>query len=342
MKDGDLLVLTGNEINELLVDREGEIIEAVAEAYKCHGRNEDFLPHSIFLKFPDSEKNRIIGLPAYLGGDFQKSGMKWIASYPKNHEKGLDRASAAIILNSVETGIPLALFEGSVISAKRTAAGAALTAREIVSDKEIPKISQIGCGLINFETLRFLRHVFPSLKQVFVYDIQPENALKYKQKCEKTFENLEINLLTELSSAFSDFSLVCLATTAVKPHISDYSIFKKGSTVLHTSLRDFTAEVILNSVNVVDDIDHVSRAQTSIHLAQQMNGQHNFIRASLPQILLGEVKGRENDEEVIISSPFGLGILDIAVSDLIYKIVSTEQKGTVIPSFLPSYWLERN
>lgn len=342
MKEGDLVVLTGNEINELLVNREGEIIEAVAEAYKCHGRNEDYLPHSIFLKFPDSEKNRIIGLPAYLGGDFQKSGMKWIASYPENHQKGLDRASAAIILNSVETGIPLALFEGSVISAKRTAASAALTAAQIVSDKQLTKISQIGCGLINFETLRFLRHVFPSINQVYIFDIHSENALKYKQKCESTFDEMEIIVLDDLSSAFKEFSLVCLATTAVKPHISDYSIFRKGSTILHTSLRDFSAEVILNSVNVVDDVDHVSRAETSIHLAQKLNGRHNLIRASLPQILLGEIKGRENDEEVIISSPFGLGILDIAVSDLIYKLVSSEKRGTLIPSFLPSYWLDRN
>ncbi|MBD3557350.1 2,3-diaminopropionate biosynthesis protein SbnB [Planktothrix sp. FACHB-1355] len=342
INEGDLVVLTGNEINEILLGREGEIIEAVAEAYKCHGRNEDFLPHSIFLRFPDSEKNRIIGLPAYLGGSFQKSGMKWIASYPGNHEKGLDRASASIILNSVETGIPIALFEGSVISAKRTAASAALTAAQVVTDQQIEKLSQIGCGLINFETLRFLRHVFGAIRQVFVYDIQPENALIYKRKCEKSFDGLEVVILDDVPSAFRDFSLVCLATTAVKPHISDPSLLKKGSTILHTSLRDFTPQVIFSSVNIVDDIDHVSRAQTSIHLARQQNGQHNFIRGTLPQILLGEIEGRENEEEVIISSPFGLGILDIAVSDLIYKLVSNKSKGTVIPSFLPDYWLDRN
>jgi N-[(2S)-2-amino-2-carboxyethyl]-L-glutamate dehydrogenase len=342
MKTSDLLILTGNEINDLTANREGEIIDVVAEAYKCHGRKQDYLPHSIFLKFPNSEKNRIIGLPAYLGGSFQKSGMKWIASYPENHQKGLDRASASIILNSFETGIPIAFFEGSVISAKRTAASAALTAKLLVSDEKVTELSQIGCGLINFETLKFLKHIFPAVNQVYVFDIQVENAKKYKEKCENTFENLEIIILDDLSSAFREFSLVCLATTAVKPYISDYSVFRKGSTILHTSLRDFSAEVILNSVNVVDDIDHVSRAETSIHLAHRQCGNHNFIRASLPQMLLGEIKGRENNEEVIISSPFGLGILDIAVSDLIYKLVETEKKGTVIHSFLPNYWLDRS
>jgi ornithine cyclodeaminase len=268
--------------------------------------------------------------------------MKWIASYPENHQRGLDRASAAIILNSVETGIPIALFEGSVISAKRTAAGAALTAREVAVDKQPAKVSQIGCGLINFETLRFLRHIFPSLKEVHIFDLQAENARKYKQKVGETFAGLEVVVLDNPNSAFTDFSLVCLATTAVKPHISDASIFRKGSTILHTSLRDFTGEVILNSINIVDDVDHVSRAETSIHLAQKMNGHHDFIRADMPQILLGEVQGRQHDDEVIISSPFGLGILDLAVSDLIYKLVLSENIGTRIPSFLPSYWLDRS
>ena len=94
MKPGNLLIVTGNEISEILRDQDTEILDAVSRAYQCHGREDDYLPHSIFLRFPNSEKNRIIGLPAYLGGDFQTSGMKWIASYPKNHELGLDRASA--------------------------------------------------------------------------------------------------------------------------------------------------------------------------------------------------------------------------------------------------------
>jgi ornithine cyclodeaminase/alanine dehydrogenase-like protein (mu-crystallin family) len=71
-------------------------------------------------------------------------------------------------------------------------------------------------------------------------------------------------------------------------------------------------------------------------------GPFDFGCADVPQILLGEVQGRQHDDEVIISSPFGLGILDLAVSDLIYKLVLSENIGTRVPSFLPSYWLDRS
>jgi ornithine cyclodeaminase len=79
-----MLVLGAREVEGALHGREEEVIDAVRRAYEAQARGETSLPHSSFLRFPDSEEDRIISLPAYLGDGFRLAGLKWIASVPGN------------------------------------------------------------------------------------------------------------------------------------------------------------------------------------------------------------------------------------------------------------------
>jgi len=82
MHNEDIFLLKNHEVQSLLAGREREIVRATADAYKLHARRMSSLPHSLFLRFPDDPRNRIIALPAHLGGDFNVAGAKWIASFP--------------------------------------------------------------------------------------------------------------------------------------------------------------------------------------------------------------------------------------------------------------------
>jgi ornithine cyclodeaminase len=334
MRDGDILILKSHEVAALLEGRESALIDVVRQAYETHGRGESSLPHSAFLRFSQDQPNRIIALPAYLGHQFEVAGIKWVASFPGNLDQGLERASALVILNSTHTGRPEAIIEGSLISARRTAASAALAAQCLVDCKSEMSVGFIGCGLINFEVVRFLRTVCLGITTFIVNDLDQEHARRFRSRCEKEFADIRIEVASDINALLRECPLVSIATTATEPHIFDLSSCAPGSTLLHISLRDLAPEAILTCDNIVDDIDHVCRAQTSIHLAEQLAGNRDFVRCTLADILSGKAKARKSPESIAVFSPFGLGILDVAVSQLVRTLGLKNNFGTIITSFL--------
>src|SRR5712664_2861063 len=124
----ELSIINGKTVFDIIRAHRDECIGIVRDAYLAHDKGQSVNPHSYFLRFPEKPDCRIIALPAFLGDGFGVAGLKWIASYPANVERGFPRASAVLVLNSYETGYPFAILESSIISAARTAASAALAA----------------------------------------------------------------------------------------------------------------------------------------------------------------------------------------------------------------------
>ncbi|NEA48385.1 2,3-diaminopropionate biosynthesis protein SbnB [Streptomyces sp. SID10815] len=329
-----MLILGAADVHQVLDDAETEVVAAVRRAYQLHDRGRTALPHSVFLRFPDRPRDRIIGLPAYLGEEEPVAGIKWIASFPGNTARGLERASAAVILNSMATGRPEALLEGSVISARRTAASAALAAATLRSSVPETGVSLIGCGVIGFEILAYLRAVLPDLAAVTVFDLDHHRAEEFAARCQERWPDLKTEVAVSAQEALCAHRLVCLATTAATPHVTTDAC-RRGTLVLHVSLRDLTPGSILTSVNVVDDADHVCRESTSLHLAEQLCGDRDFIATSIGAVLNSGQPFRRPEDRVTVFSPFGLGALDLALADLVRRRAESLGLGTRVPDFLP-------
>ncbi|GGZ25813.1 2,3-diaminopropionate biosynthesis protein SbnB [Streptomyces nitrosporeus] len=350
-----MLILKHGEVAGLLAGREKEVIDLVAAAYQRHDEGRTVLPHSVFLRFPDRPRDRIIGLPGYLGeashegtgaapapghrgeeasGAGEVAGMKWISSFPGNVAAGLERASAAVLLNSLDNGHPEALIEGSLISARRTAASAALGARVLLGGRRPTGLTLIGTGVINREVLRFLAAELPGLDSLAVHDTDMARAKRFTADHARLLPGARIRHCATLDEALGAHDLVSFATTAATPH-TGLDACPPGTAVLHISLRDLTVPAVLGAHNVVDDTDHVCREQTSLHLAEQHTGGRDFVHAPIGALLRGTARPVPRDGKPLVYSPFGLGVLDLALAAFVRDEARRGGIGTRIDGFLP-------
>lgn len=325
-----IVILKASDIKTILDKKESKIIEIIGSTYVIHNMGNSSLPHSIFLRFPNDNTNRIIGLPAYLGDKFNIAGMKWISSFPRNIENGMERASAVCILNNMEDGRCEAIMDGSLISAKRTAASAALAAKTLHSNRKETVLGVVGCGRINFEIVQFIETVFPTINHIYLYDLSKERAGNFSKMIHK--DGLKITILESIDEIFLNAKLISFATTAGTPYINEIKDCDKYTTILNISLRDFAPEVVELCDNVVDDIDHVLRERTSVHLAEQKLQNRDYIRCTLGDILMGAQNNRQGERPVMFS-PFGLGVLDLALSNYIKQESVARKIGVYIEDF---------
>jgi ornithine cyclodeaminase len=328
-----MLILRAAEVGGFLAGRELELIRLVKTAYETHELGLSTTPISAYLHFPDAPRNRIIAKPSSLCGEHGIAGLKWVSSFPDNIASGLERSSAVVILNSVDTGRAIAIVDGSLINFKRTAASAALAAQVLGGWPNVHSTGLVGCGSINFEVAGFLLAAFPEARSFQCYDTDPVRAESFVRRCLSGYSTIKIQVENDLQKLLRNNLLISLATTAIEPHINSLRGCLPGALLLHISLRDIGVEDILTSDNVVDDIEHVCSAQTSIHLTEQKVGHRNFIRCSLGQVLLGRAEPRKHLDDITVFSPFGLAVLDLLVAKFAYDSAVREGFGTAINFF---------
>ncbi|MBW8485471.1 2,3-diaminopropionate biosynthesis protein SbnB [Actinomadura parmotrematis] len=325
-------VISGAQVHEAVSGREPQVTRMIEAAYRLHGEGRTVNPDSYFLRFPDRPADRIIALPASVQGEVDVHGIKWISSFPGNVANGIPRASAVLILNDTATGYPFACLESSIISAARTAASAALAAVTLAEARGVRprRVGFIGVGLIARYLHTYLAGNGLEFDELGVFDLSREHAEGFQGYLERT-EKGEVTIHGSAESLITASDLIVFATVAGEPHVHDPALFAHNPLVLHVSLRDLSPEIILSSFNIVDDVEHCMKANTSPHLAEQQVGHRDFVAGTLYDALTGAITAPA--DKPVVFSPFGLGVLDLAVARYVYDQVTAAGELQKVPGF---------
>jgi ornithine cyclodeaminase len=244
-----------------------------------------------------------------------------------------------LILNDHDTGYPFACLESSIISATRTAASAALAADRLSAEGPRPRrVGFVGTGLIARYIHTFLAGTGWVFDEIGVHDTHAGSAAGFRDYLEQAQRSAHrdagtarITVHDGAEQLIRSSDMVVFATVASRPHVDDPAWFDHHPLVLHVSLRDLSPRILLDAVNIVDDVEHCLKANTSPHLVEQLTGNRDFLHGTLDDVLSG--RATVPRDRTVVFSPFGLGVLDLAVGKNVYDQVAHAGDLQVVPDF---------
>jgi 2,3-diaminopropionate biosynthesis protein SbnB len=329
LQDPAFHVITGETTRELLDRDLASAISTVAKCYLDHEAGRTTNPDSCFLRFPDDQSQRIIALPAAIHGQDGVCGIKWISSFPANVASGMQRASAVLILNDANTGYPIALLEGARISAVRTAASAVLGAHWLNGCRKTAlRLAVIGGGFIARNIIDMFAADGWRFGEAQTHDLDLYSATRLASHIQ---DRLKCPAGPATLTEALDADLILFATSAGTPYVALPHRFRADQIVLHISLRDLAPELILECQNVFDDVSHCLKANTSPHLAEHLSGGRDFVTGTIGSVMRGETVVKR--DTAVIYSPFGMGILDIALGRAVLNRAIAEGSAIRVPRF---------
>jgi len=310
-------------------------LEIVENVFKLHSLDQVNMPHKTVLDLGERERGRVNAMPAYVGGEVDVCGIKWISGFPKNpHKHNLPRGIGLLIINDSWTGVPLAIMDATLISAMRTGAATGVGAKYLAR-QDASKVALIGAGVQARTQLEALKETLPNLRLAHAYDVNSEAAQTFATEMESQL-GIEVRAVDTPQEAVEGADVIATVTVADEPIVKDAWV-KSGSLFAHVgSYQEEEDAVVTNSdLLVVDDWGAVLHRETPILAKMFLEGNlsETDIHANLGEIILGQKTGRRSENDRIFYAPIGLGSEDVAVGFEIYRLAKEKGLGRQIPLF---------
>jgi ornithine cyclodeaminase/alanine dehydrogenase-like protein (mu-crystallin family) len=232
-------------------------------------------------------------------------GTKLVTVFPGNAARGLHTHNATIQLFQAETGVPLAMMDGRVITAWRTAAVSALATRELSSPNS-RVLAILGSGVqarTHYKALSMVRN----FEEVKVWSRSHEHAAQFAA---------EIGAVaTSLEQAVRGADVVTTVTNSVEPFL-ERAWLKEGAHVnavgaVGTWARELQDNVFENAAIAVESREAaLSESGEIIH-------SNSPIYAELGELLAG-TKAKPQSGNTIYKG-LGVAVEDVAAARLIYR-----------------------
>lgn len=328
-----MIVLTKEDMEAVFSMKEA--IEADKEALRLFSQGKSTVPLRTNIPVPEYNGQSLY-MPAYVAGEKSALGVKIVSSYPGNIEKGLPSIPATMVMLNAETGIVEAILDGTYLTQLRT--GAVQGAGTDILARQDAKIAALfgtgGQAVSQLEAMLTVR----SLDEVRVMDIDKARCEQFVAEMAEKFKKFDTKLIAveTAEEAIKDADIITSVTTSKRPTFPGESV-KAGAHIngvgaYTPEMHELPSEVIVRADKVIFDTTEGVLAEAGDIITPLQEGlvERSHYQGDLGEVLLGKIKGRENEEEITVFKTVGTAVLDVVTAEKILSKAKVLGVGTEI------------
>jgi ornithine cyclodeaminase/alanine dehydrogenase-like protein (mu-crystallin family) len=340
-RPGEILVISREEVEQLLTP--AACLERCLDTFRWVGDGvvEQTNPVNLYVHDrlgpePEFGHGVVQAFPALIR-PLDRAAVKWLGSYRKNPRRSLPAISALDLVTDSETGMPLALVDGTSVTNMRTGGHAAVGAKYLARD-DSSRVAIIGCGNEGRTHVRLLAELF-AFEQVVAFDVAPDAVAEFAAYVDDELA-IPVRPAATVEEAVADVDIVCVVTTAPEPVVMEPWLAPGTHVCAATGFRD----VDVRCATAFDkwvigfygrDLEWIEGPELG-RIGGLRPGQVSAddIHADLAtEIMRGTRPGRETGDERTIMTHMGMPALDAAVAALVYDLAMAEGAGTPVAVF---------
>ena len=332
-KGTEILILKESDISSMITM--SDIIEADKEALSIYSSHKSNIPLRSNLDIPEY-KGQCLFMNGY-AAPAKALGVKIVSVYPENINKNLTSVPATMVLVDAETGVVNSLIDGTYLTRLRTGAISGL-ATDILSRKDSKILALFGTGgqaVTQLEAVLTVRKI----EEVRVFDIFQDRAKEFAKKMSEKFSkkfNVRIIAAESSDKAIENADIITTVTTSKKP-VFDANKVKKnvhinGVGSYTPDMQEIPEDILVKANKIYVDTrdgainesgDLITPIKKGLIKKEKINGE-------LGEVINGQIKGRENDDEMTFFKTTGSAVLDLVAAQKIYEMAKTKGVGQIV------------
>ena len=324
-----ILWLNRKEV-ETLLDMKGTL-RVVEEAFRQHGLKKVQMPSKLYLFFK-KHNGDLRTMPAYLE-EQDITGVKIANVHPDNPKKGLPTVMALVILNSTETGAPVAIMDGTHLTDMRTGAAGGIAVKYLAR-QNAKTVGFVGAGNQAKTQLLAINEVI-GIEEVRVTSISEKGTFAFKEEMEKIIgcDIIPKKAVREVC----DCDILVTTTPSREPVVMNEWILE--GTHINAIGADAPGKeeldpgILKRARIVVDDTSQASHSgEINVPLSKKLITEKD-ICCEIGEVIAGKKKARTEDSDITVFDSTGLAIQDVATANLVYQKALETNTGIRLQQF---------